>query len=204
MAGEKIMRMAVKSFLAVWLISGLLGCGGKDFVRPSPDDFKLGQTTYAEVIQRMGEPRRTGDALKNGKTVKAVTYVYASKGGEPLEADVIPARTLTYYFYNDTLIGEAFISSFKSDNSNFDDKQVESIKKGQTTRAEVIRLLGEPTATFIPPMIKETSGEAIGYTYQAVRGGLFSGIKSFIKVLRISFDDKGLVSDIEYTSSDNK
>jgi hypothetical protein len=53
-------------------------------------------------------------------------------------------------------------------------------------------------------MIKETSGEAIGYTYQAVRGGLFSGIKSFIKVLRISFDDKGLVSDIEYTSSDNK
>ena len=142
--------------------------------------------------------------LKNGKTVKGITYAYASKGGEPLEADVIPARALSYYFYNDTLVGQEFISSFKSDNSNFDDKRVESIKKGQTTRAEVIKLLGEPTATFIPPMVKETSGEAIGYAYQATRGGLFSGLKSFVKVLRISFDEKGLVSDIDYTSSDNK
>ncbi len=188
----------------VSLLSILAGCGGKDFVRPNPEEFKLGQTTYAQVIQRMGEPRRAGDALKNGKTVKAVTYVYASKGGEPLEADVIPARALTYYFYDNTLVGQEFISSFKSDNSNFDAKLVESIKKGQTTRAEVIGLLGEPTATFVPPMVKETSGEAIGYTYQAIRGGLFSGLKSSVKVLRISFDDKGLVSDIEYTSADNK
>jgi hypothetical protein len=71
-------------------------------------------------------------------------------------------------------------------------------------RADAIKLLGEPTATFIPPMVKETSGEAIGYTYQAVRGGLFSGIKNSVKILRISFDDKGFVSDIDYTSSDNK
>ena len=198
------MRMAVKSFLAVWLISCLLGCGGKDFVRPSPQDFRLGQTTYAQVIQRMGEPGKTGDALKNGKTVRFITYVYASKGGEPLEADVIPARALAYFFYNDTLVGEGFNSSFKSDNSNFDDKRVESIKKGLTTRAEVIKLLGEPTAKFISPMVKETSGEAIGYGYQAVRGGLFSGLKNSVKVLRISFDDRGLVSDIEYTSSDSK
>ena len=106
-----------------------------------------------------------------------------------MEADVIPARALTYYFYNDTLVGEEFISSVKSDNSNFDDKQVEGIKKGQTTRAEVTKLLGEPTATFIPPMVKETSGEAIGYTYQG-RGGLFSGIKNFVKVLRFSLMTK--------------
>ena len=200
----KIMQMAVKSFLAVLLISGLLGCAGKDFVRPTPETFKLGQTTYSQVIQKMGEPRRAGDTLKNGKNVKAVTYVYASTGGEPLETGVTPARGQTYYFYNDTLVGQEFISSFKSDNSNFDEKRVEDIKKGQTTRADAIKLLGEPTATFIPPMVKDTSGEAIGYTYQAVRGGLFSGLKNSIKVLRISFDDKSLVSDIDYTSSDNK
>ncbi len=198
------MGMALKSLLAVLLISGLLGCAGKDFVRPGSEDFKLGQTTYSQVVQRMGEPRRAADILKNGKNVKAVTYVYASTGGEPLEAGVTAARGLTYYFYNDTLIGQEFISSFKSDNSNFDEKRVEDIKKGQTTRADAIKLLGEPTATFIPPMVKETSGEAIGYTYQAVRGGLFSGIKNSVKVLRISFDDKGFVSDIDYTSSDNK
>src|SRR5215470_1364224 len=193
-----------RALKAVWLSSllfALVGCGGKDFVRPGPDEFKVGQTTYTQVIQRLGEPRRTSDAVKNGKNVKTATYAYASKGGEPLEADVIPARAVSYFFYDDVLVGQEFISSFKSDNSNFDEKRVESIKKGQTTRAEVIRLMGEPTATFIPPMVKETSGEAIGYTYQAVRGGLFTGLKSSVKVLRVSFDDKGVVSDVEYSSS---
>jgi|SRR5271165_4872026 len=186
--------------LTAALVSALGGCGGKDFTRPSPDTFKLGQTSYSQVVQKMGEPPKTSDVLKNGKNIKAATYSFASKGGEPLEEDVIPARALTYFFFDNTLVGQAFISSFKSDNSNFDDKQVEKIKKGVTTRAEVIGLLGEPTATFIPPMVKETSGEAIGYTYQAVRGGLFSGLKVSIKSLRISFDAAGLVSDVEYTS----
>ena len=182
----------------------LVACAGKDFARPSPDDFKLGQTTYAQLMQQMGEPRKTSDILKNGKNVKAVTYAYASKSGEPLEADVIPARAASYFFYNDVLVGQEFVSSFKSDNSNFDDKRVESIKKGQTTRAEVIKLMGQPTGTFMPPMVKETSGEAFGYAYQAIRGGLFSGLKSSAKILRVSFDDKGVVSDVEYTSSENK
>ena len=198
------MYKAIKAVCLSSLLFALMACAGRDFVRPGPEDFKLGQTTYAQLVQRLGEPRRASDILKNGKNVKAVTYAYASKGGEPLEADVIPARAMSYFFYNDVLVGQEFISSFKSDNSNFDEKQVESIKKGQTCRAEVIKLMGEPTATFIQPMVKETSGEAIGYTYQATRGGLFSGLKSSVKVLRISFDEKGVVSDVEYSSSAGK
>jgi hypothetical protein len=198
------MYETLRTACLVSLLSALVGCAGRDFVRPSPQDFTLGKTAYSQVIQRMGEPRRASDILKNGKNVKAITYVYASKGSEALEADVTPARALTYFFYADTLVGQEFVSSFKSDNSNFDDKLVPSIRKGQSTRSDVITLMGEPTAMFIVPMVKETSGEAIGYTYQAVRGGLFSGIKNSVKSLRISFDDKGVVSDIEYTSSDNK
>ena len=125
------MGMALKSLLAVLLISGLLGCAGKDFVRPGSEDFKLGQTTYSQVVQRMGEPRRAAVILKNGKNVKAVTYVYASTGGEPLEAGVTAAHGLTYYFYNDTLIGQEFISSFKSDNSNFDEKRPRRSRKAK-------------------------------------------------------------------------
>lgn len=194
----------VRTACLVSLLLVLAGCAGRDFIRPSSETFKLGQASYSEVIQKMGEPRRAGDVLKNGKNVKSITYSYASKGGEPLEQGVIPARALAYYFYNDTLVGQDFISSFKSDNTNFDDSKVGSIKKGQTTRREVIQLLGDPTASFIPPMVKETSGEAIGYTYQATSGSVFSGLRSFIKILRVSFDDKGLVSDIEYSSSGSK
>jgi outer membrane protein assembly factor BamE (lipoprotein component of BamABCDE complex) len=190
-------------FVAV-MLSLLAGCAGKDFVRPSSDTFKLGQATYTQVVQQMGEPRNTGNVLMNEKNVKTATYVYASTGGEPVEEDVIPARALSYYFYNDVLVGQEFISSFKSDNSNFDDSRISAIFKGKTTRAEVIQLLGTPTATFVYPMTKQTSGEAIGYTYHTTRGGVFSGLKFFTKLLRIAFDDKDIVSEIDYTTTGNK
>lgn len=190
--------------LLVSTLSLLAGCAGKDFIRPSSETLKLGQTTYSQVIKQMGEPRKTGDVLKNGKNVKTVTYVYATTGGEPLEEGVIPARALSYYFHNEILVGQEFLSSFKSDNSNFDDTKIPSITKGKTTRTEVIQLLGRPSATFIVPMVRETYGEAIGYTYQATRGGAFSGFKFYNKVLRITFDDKDNVLEIDYASSGNK
>jgi hypothetical protein len=112
------------------LLFVLVGCAGRDFVRPSSDAFQLGQTSYAQVLEQMGEPRSVGDVLKNEKTVRSITYVYASTRGEPLEDGVIPARALTYYFYNDKLVGQVFISSFKSDHSDFDSTKVESIKNG--------------------------------------------------------------------------
>ena len=50
-------------------------------------------------------------------------------------------------------------------------------------------------------MVKESVGEAYGYTYQATSGGAFSGFKSKTKVLRVILDDKGVVSDVDYTAS---
>lgn len=186
------------------IFSLLAGCAGRDFVRPGSDIFKLGRTTYSQVIQQMGEPRQTGETLKNEKRVKTVTYIYASTGGDPLEEGVIPARGLSYYFHNDVLVGQEFLSSFKSDNSNFDDSKISAISKGKTTRSQVIQLLGKPTATFVYPMIKQTSWDALGYTYNTTRGGVFSGFKIFTKSLRISFDGKDVVSEIDYTESGNK
>jgi hypothetical protein len=179
----------------------LAGCAGRDFVRPSPDTFQLGRTSYSSVLQQLGEPRNVGEAVKNGKVVKTIGYVYAAAGGEPLEEGVIPARILTYYFYNDLLVGQEFHSSFKVDSSDFNNSRIESLRKGQTTRGEVVQILGKPTASFIPPMVKATSRDAIGYTYQTTRGGAFQGFKFFNKILRVSFDEKDLVSDVEYTSS---
>lgn len=196
----KIFRAA----LLVSILSLLAGCAGRDFVRPSSDAFKLGQTTYSQVVQQMGEPRRTGEALTNGQNVKSMVYSYATVGGEPLEEGVTAARAMAYYFHNDKSVGQEFISSFKSDNSNFDETKIAAIDKGKTTRAEVVQLMGPPSASLIPPMVKETSGEAIGYVYATTRGGAFSGFKIFRKVLKIAFDEGGRVSDIDYSSSGSK
>ena len=109
-----------------------------------------------------------------------------------------------YYFHNDVVVGQEFLSSFKVDNSNFDETKISTITKGKTTRLEVVQFLGRPSASFIAPMVKETSGEAIGYGYQTTRGSAFSGFKFFNKTLRITFDDKDRVLDIEYASSGSK
>lgn len=203
-SGGQKMRSKIRVALALVVLALLAGCAGKDFVRPNSDSFKLGRSTYSEVLGQMGAPRQTGEALQNEKTVKIVTYVYASTGGEPLEAGVTPARALSYYFHDDVLVGQEFLSSFKSDHSNFDDTKAASVVKGKTRRSEALAMLGKPTATFIYPMVKQTSGEAIGYSYASTRGGLFSGFKFFSKSLRIAFDEQDVVSEVVYSSSGNK
>jgi hypothetical protein len=198
------MFKSIKTFLFISIAIVLAGCAGRDFVRPTQEAFKLGTTTYAQIVQQLGEPRRVGTLLKNDKSLKSITYAFAATGGEPLEAGVIPARAMGYYFLNDTLVGLEFVSSFKSDNSDFDETRIAAIAKGKTTRAEVIQLLGRPSGSYIPPMVKETSGEAVGYTYIATKGGAFSGFKFFRKSLLISFNESDQVSDVEFSSSGSK
>ena len=197
------MKLLIARMFAVLAVTVLLGCAGRDFVRPSSDTFKLGQSTYSQVIAQLGEPRRVGDVMKNGKNIKTITYSYAAYG-EPLEAGVVPGRGMSYYFSDDILVGQEFRSSFKSDHSNFDDKQIDKIVKGSTTRDQVVQLLGKPTASYVSPMVKTTSGETIGYNYATLSGNLFSGLKVFQKALAVSFDATGSVSDIEFSSSDSK
>jgi len=201
-----LLRHLAVAFLTAVSLLVLTGCGGagRDFVRPSPDAVKLGETSYSQVLKQMGEPKTVGEVQRNGKNVKTAIYSYANVNGEPFEEGVNSYRGMTYFFSEDKLVGWQFTSSFKSDNTNFDETKVASIKKGESTRTDVIQLLGHPTALFIPPMVKETSGEALGYTYQAIRGGLLSGLKMNIKALRVSFDSAAVVSDIEFTSSGTK
>ncbi len=52
------------------VLTVLTGCAGKDFVRPDPADLKIGRSSYSEVVAKMGEPRSTGEQLKNGETIK--------------------------------------------------------------------------------------------------------------------------------------
>jgi len=195
------MYMTRRTAVLVALLSMLVGCAGNNFVRPSTDTFKLGQTTYSQIVKQLGEPRKVGDVLKNGNKIKSITYSYATTFGEPLDAGIIPARALEFFFYNDTLVGQQFVSSFKPDNTDFDEAKIDSLIKGQTTRAEVIQLLGNPSSSYIPPMVKETSGEAFGYNYITTRKLFLGGLKFFRKNLKITFDEKGLVLDTDYMSS---
>jgi hypothetical protein len=151
----------------------------------------------------MGDPRRTGTIIKNDKQVKTITYSYAASGGEALEAEVIPARSQAYSFFEDKLVSEQFLSSFKSDNTNFDDTKISEIIKNKTTKAEVVTLLGKPTGQYIFPATSPNQTLQFGYIYQTVRGGVYTGFKIMIKSLLVGFNSNDVVSDIQYSISDS-
>jgi|SRR5215470_6191153 len=189
------MRMTL---LKCWtsLLCALLvaGCAGTDFVKPQPDSLKLGATTEAQIRAQFGSPFSEGSKLRNGEMVKTLAYAYANVGGEPLVSGVTPARGINFYFFGGTLVGYEFMSSFKADNTYYDHSKVTNLRKGTTSRAEVVSLLGEPHGAYMFPMIKEKPGQGSVYAYTETKG-----FTPYAKILVVSFDGRGLLNDVEFT-----
>ena len=94
---------------------------GREFVKPDSDSIVIGKTTYNEIRERFGQPTQEGSSMINDLTVKSISYTYAKSDGEALYEGVTPARAIVFQFSNDVLIGHVFVSSFKSDNTDFDE-----------------------------------------------------------------------------------
>nr|AIA18832.1 SmpA / OmlA family [uncultured bacterium] len=193
----------MKRVLSILSIVALLGCAGSNFVRPDSADIKNGKTTYAQVVAKMGEPRREGSMIKNDKTLRTASYAYASVGGKPLNDGVTAARAIVFYFDGDLLVGHEFVSSWAEDNTDFDETKASQIIKGKTTRSELQQLLGKPSGYHIYPLIKAPEGEAAAYVFSETRGSAFN-LKFFRKVLLVTMDNTGTVTDVEFASSGSK
>ncbi|MBB5407660.1 hypothetical protein HDG34_001592 [Paraburkholderia sp. HC6.4b] len=197
--------MKSKKILVVTLfaVAFLSGCAGTDFVRPEAGRLDVGKSTAADVEAMMGKPYQNGEVTKNGQIIKVKKYAYANTAGEAVKSGVTPARAMNFSLFNNTLVGDEFVSSFKSDSTDFDESKVGSIAKGQTTRDDVIAMLGKPSGRAIYPLIKNKDDDALIYSYTQVSGSAFS-LKFNNKQLVIAFNDKGVVSDVEFTSNGDK
>lgn len=180
--------------------AALYGCAGANFERPAETAIKVGKSTYSDVIDEMGDPRSSGEALIQDRRIKTITYVYSAAGQQPAESGVIPARALTYFFDKDLLVGAQFVSSFKDDSTNFDESKVQYIKRGETTRSQALLAFGRPSTVLLEPMVKKTNGEAIGYLYHATRGNVYTGFKNSRKVLILTFDESDKVMEIDFST----
>jgi hypothetical protein len=196
---KSLQSITVISILII--LSGCAGTSGKDFVRPTQETFKLGETTYSQVVQLLGESRNKGTSLVNDKLTQTIGYSYALTTGEPLEHGIIPSRAMNFSFLNGILVSQVFLSSFKSDHSNFDETKINAIVKGKTKRSEVIQLMGKPCCFYIPPMVKEPASDGIGYLYGTTMK-VGSTFKNFTKSLTISFNENDEVSDINFHLTD--
>ncbi|MBS0342651.1 MAG: outer membrane protein assembly factor BamE [Proteobacteria bacterium] len=194
--------MKIHSLLALVVIAtaGLTGCAGTNFVRPAEGELVVGKSARAEVTKKMGDPWQTGELMKNDQTLKLAKYAYAATGGESAYPGVIPARGLTFAFFNDKLVSQEFVSSFKEDSTDFDGKKLASIVKGKSTKQDVVALLGKPTGEAIYPVIKGAKDYAYTYNYTQAKGTAFN-MKFYSKSCVVSFNDAGVVSDVEYVTS---
>lgn len=181
----------------------LSGCAGSDFVRPETSSFVLGKTTQQEISQKMGKPYRTGTMEKNGKTLQSSSYAYANVGGEAQHSGVTAARSQGFYFLNGTLVGTEFSSSFKTDGTDFDESKVAQIQKGKSTKADVIRIFGQPGGEYIAPLIANQTDRALVYLYSQTKGSAFN-LRFYMKNLVVPYNESGVVTDVQYTAQGNK
>lgn len=175
----------------------LNGCSSqKNFVRPSQGMIQLGKSTTADLIQAVGEPKfRRKDIPLNNEKVESLDYVY---GDSPKFWGVIIHRhTLNYTSFNDVIIGEEFNSTYEEESTEFKAENIPQIKKGVSTEADVIAIMGKPSGRAIYPLVKDKDSTAIIYTYSYARfAGAFTSFNN--SMLFVTLDSKGVVSDISY------
>lgn len=183
------------------LMSGCSAKVGQNFIKPNSDALILGQTTYIQAIEKVGKPYKEGIKTINNHQINEATYMYVDTAGDGIEARVVPAKILTLSFADDKLVGQNFSSSFKIDNSDFDNSKVTTIKKGETTYSEVIAILGNPTGHKIAPLVASPSAKGISYGFSMTKTRIIgNGTDSSTKTVEVEFDDKNIVSKIFATT----
>ena len=188
-------RLTASLALAVAFVAA--GCAGSNVAKQTDDGFVLGLTTRQDILQRLGTPYREGTATKNGKQLKTLSYAFGTTTGKPARDGVIPTRGQGFYFLDDKLAGYDFNSSWKEDQTDFNGAKVSEIKKGVSTRDDVVRMIGRPGGRYAYPLIADQSRQADVYLYAESRGGPFN-VKFYQKHLVVTYDERGVVTNVDY------
>ena len=177
----------------------LVSCVGRNFERPLPHSFKPGVTTEQDILQTYGNPRKRSTWHYNGATLSRFDYVYLAPG-EPHMPQVNPGRALAFDFHDNVLVGYAYESNYKNDNTDFDESKVADIQKGKTKCNVVPDILGPPSGEYIYPLMNSKDVTGLLYSYSHVVGA-FGPLKIFKKRLIVACDNDGTVVGTDYTTS---
>ena len=192
-----------KRTIVLWMTMALMGtgCAGRSLVRPQPDTLVLGKTTREEIMQRLGEPASTTGVVKNEHALTAVRYVIRALLALPPNHP-----TMDFLFLEGVLVGYRYSSALPNDTTDFDDTKVYQLKKGQTTRAQVIELLGPPSGMYIYPLISSRTETGLVYFFRGLKmEGFFKRrIIAIHKLVVVTFDVDDVVTGAELGSGGDK
>ena len=177
----------------------IAGCVGQDFIRPTADSLRLGETTREQVEERYGKPFKQSIYTLDGINIVTEIYAYGSLSASRHRAKINAtgaARKLEFKFHNNILVGYVYSSSWAEDHTDFDETQSEKIIKGISKRADVMQLLGKPSGYYIYPMIEPRNGDAAVYYYTETRAGVAQQAQTLSKLLVVTFAANDLVTDV--------
>lgn len=194
--------MKNKLFIILWVISIIIayGCAqtaGKKFTRMTDNMVQLGKTTHEDIVRIMGEPIKEEVFTKNDRTFKQIIYNFVSTGGQSTSKRVTAGRAQSFYFHEGILVGHLFLSNWEEDHTDFDQTKVQFVKKKETTKAEVIKLLGPPSGRYIYPFTANQEREVIVYWYTERRYYAYTA-KKYTKRLYVEYDRNQIVTDVDY------
>ncbi|MFA5121581.1 hypothetical protein [Zavarzinia sp.] len=170
--------------LLIFMAACLLGaCArGQDVARPTMASVVLGGSTEAQIVQAFGTPssrrqqvapvpsaeqlaavKSPFDAVPAEGGYSRIEYEYSKPDG--LDGTGGGTRVCFFAFMNDRLISYDWISGFADNSSQFDESRIASIKRGATTKAQIVELLGEPTGQAIYPAVRDKGMLLLSYSY---------------------------------------
>jgi len=179
------------------LISSCLS--SQTVTRPLDNSLVLRQTTIQEILKRHGNPSQYSESIRNFEPIATYLYAETSRTAKPLHEHVQSIKTLAMNFHKDILVSYNFLANHANDHTDFDESKVELMQKGKHTKADVRNLLGTPAGKGVWPIIADEN--ALMWVYRYAHASYKNGNPPQIydKELAITFNEKGIVSDLKYT-----
>jgi hypothetical protein len=182
---------------------------GRDFSRAPFASFVLDSTSVAEVEAALGPPMKqttvkglvaaTSKSLVPGTpyALTALNY-YFFPNGMGLVSQGHAGKAASLVFLDGRLIAYGADSSLPEDaNAPIDEARLESLHQCQTTRSQVIALLGQPNGETLHLLDAQPGAVDIIYDWQNTQQG-----NAAHRILRVFFDRSGAMSN--YTLVDNQ
>ena len=176
------------------------GCAsvGQKFDSTKVQTLDLGSMHDTDFHAAFGDPHSDIRNSDSDGSYEEVTYLYA-------HADLsnAQARQLTLEFKDGSLNGYNYFSSFDEDKTSADPSKTSAIKRGVSTKSDVVSLLGKPhgkikTPTKMPDFTKfNKPGVAEIWCWVAIGSvSTFGDHSTTSNVIVISFDPSGVVTDV--------
>lgn len=168
--------------------------------RTAPSAVTLGKTTSAELKEQFGDPLPSGVFLSNDREISYALYNLKpdrkiAKGLR--DGDRRALEYQLFVFENDVLVAQAQYSSHESNHTDFDEAKYKDIVKGQTTREEVLELMGPANGSRFCPSDAPGNPTGLEYLYVNFLDEFSFGSNYRFKWLSLEFE-RGVVSAIRY------